>query len=266
MKPFTSVVLAGDRGPGDPVALAAGVPCKAFVPVGGRPMVLRVLDALAEARAVDARVICGPPRRLLPRAPELDALVASGAVEWVPNRSTPSSSVAGVLASLPEDTPVLVTTSDHALLTAETVDHFCRDARGAACDVAVGLMSHERVSRAYPETRRTATRFRDGGVCSCNLFAFLTPRGRAAADFWRKYEGNRKKPWRVMGAVGWPLVIRYLLGRLSLRRALDTVSARMGLTVKPVMLPFPEAAIDVDSVADWRLVEGIVEGRRSGPH
>ena len=44
--PFTAIVLAGDRTSGDPLAEAAGVACKSFVPVGGRPMVLRVLDSL----------------------------------------------------------------------------------------------------------------------------------------------------------------------------------------------------------------------------
>jgi GTP:adenosylcobinamide-phosphate guanylyltransferase len=43
---FAAVVLAGDRGPDDPVAAAAGVCGKALVPVGGRPMVLRVWSAV----------------------------------------------------------------------------------------------------------------------------------------------------------------------------------------------------------------------------
>jgi len=38
--PFSAIVLAGDCLPDDPVARAAGVPCKALVPVGGVPMVL----------------------------------------------------------------------------------------------------------------------------------------------------------------------------------------------------------------------------------
>lgn len=50
--PFTAFVLPGDRLPEDPVARAAGVPCKALVPVGGVPMVLRVLSALAAAHAI----------------------------------------------------------------------------------------------------------------------------------------------------------------------------------------------------------------------
>ena len=50
--PFWAVVLAADRTSADPVALAAGVPCKALAPVGGRPMLLRVLDALSAAEEV----------------------------------------------------------------------------------------------------------------------------------------------------------------------------------------------------------------------
>jgi GTP:adenosylcobinamide-phosphate guanylyltransferase len=45
---FTAVVLAGDRGSEDPVARAAGVRSKSLTPVGGRPMVLRVIDALED--------------------------------------------------------------------------------------------------------------------------------------------------------------------------------------------------------------------------
>ena len=34
---FTAVVLAADRGRGDVVAEAAGVPCKSLTPIGGHP-------------------------------------------------------------------------------------------------------------------------------------------------------------------------------------------------------------------------------------
>jgi len=214
---FTGVVLAADRGPDDPVAGAAGVPCKSFVPVGGRPMVLRVLDALAEAREIDSRMVCGPSQGLLTREPELNALIASGEIGWIQNQATPSSSVSLALDSLHHNTPVLVTTSDHALLSSEIIDYFCREARNAGCDVVVGLASYDRVMHAYPETRRTATRLRDGSFCSCNLFAFLTPRARKAAEFWRKVEGKRKKPWKMITAIGWMVMLRYLLGMLSLK-------------------------------------------------
>ncbi|MFN2335147.1 MAG: hypothetical protein ABR550_12075, partial [Wenzhouxiangellaceae bacterium] len=41
------VVLAGDRGPGDPLAKSASVAGKVLVPIHGRPMLAYVLGALA---------------------------------------------------------------------------------------------------------------------------------------------------------------------------------------------------------------------------
>ena len=260
-KPFTGVVLAADRGPGDPVARTAGAPCKSLVNLGGRPMVLRVLDALVEAREIDSLIVCGPSEAFLPHEPELLALITAGRVSWTQPQATPSSSAYQVLDSLSHEAPVLVTTADHAFLSAKIVDYFCCQARAADCDVVVGLASHEEVMRAYPQSRRTATRLREGGFCSCNLFAFLTPHARRAAEFWQRCERNRKKPWRMMGAIGWVVVLRYLLGKLSLQEGLGRLSTRMNVKAGAVILPFPEAAVDVDTVSDWRLVEEIIAGR-----
>ncbi|MDL1959108.1 MAG: nucleotidyltransferase family protein [Deltaproteobacteria bacterium] len=257
---FTAIVLAADRSPDDPVAKATGVCCKALTLVDDRPMVLRVLDALNAAKEIDTCIVCGPQRYAVNQDKELCDRIASGHVKWVENRATPSSSTSHILQSLPKDRSVLVTTADHALLNAQIVDYFCFHARTTGCDIVIGLARHELLVAAYPETRRTVTRLRDGAYCSCNLFAFLTPRARTAADFWRKVEGRRKKPWRMISAVGWMAVLRYLLGRLSLDEGLARISRQMGLIAGAVIMPFPEAAIDVDSIDDLRLVQDIVRG------
>jgi hypothetical protein len=59
------------------------------------------------------------------------------------------------------------------------------------------------------------------------------------------------------------VVARYLLGRLSLEDALAHISRRMGLRVQAVLLPFPEAAVDVDTVGDWHFAESIAVQRRA---
>jgi hypothetical protein len=103
---------------------------------------------------------------------------------------------------------------------------------------------------------------RDGAYCSCNLFAFLTHRARAAAHFWRTVESHRKETLRVISASGWVAVLRYLLGQLSLDEGLKRISRRMGINVAAVVMPFAEAAVDVDTVSDWRLVEKILNDQR----
>ena len=257
---FRAVVLAGDRTADDPVARAAGVSCKALAPVGDRPMVHRVLDALGTARAVGGRVLCGPHRDALEQDAALRALVEAGTVEWLAADATPSLSAAAAISRVAADDPVLLTTADHALLTPAVVDYFCRAARATGADVVVGLARDEQVQTAFPGTRRTVLRLKGGGYCGCNLFAFLTPAGRGAVGYWRRVEQERKRPLRlVVGALGWAALLDYALGRLTLPAALDRVSRRLGLRAAAVVLPYPEAAVDVDTVEDLQLVRALVE-------
>ncbi len=50
--PLTALILAGERGGDNPVAQAAGVTEKCWVPAAGVPMLLRVVDTLCQCRAV----------------------------------------------------------------------------------------------------------------------------------------------------------------------------------------------------------------------
>ena len=254
---FTAIILAADREMHNPVAAAAGVRCKSMAPVNGTPMLFRVIEALASSAHVNNQTLCGPPRSIMDQEPELKEYVTSGRVGWMENQRTPSLSAFHAMASLPEDVPLLLTTSDHALLSPRIVDHFCREACKTECDVAAAVVRHEVVTAAYPHTRRTSYTFKDGAYCSCNLFAFMTPQSRQVPHFWRRVEQQRKNPLRVINILGWITVIRYLLRNLTLTEVLKRLSRQLGCTAGVVVLPYPEAAIDVDSADDWRYVQQI---------
>ena len=68
---FTAIVLAGDRGPQDPVATAAKVSCKAFTPIDNKPMILRVLETLAAAKSIGASMLSGPKKEHLQKVPAI---------------------------------------------------------------------------------------------------------------------------------------------------------------------------------------------------
>ncbi len=254
---FTAIVLAADRESDNPVARAAGVPCKSLASIAGVPMILRVLNALASSVNVAERILCGPPERMIDREPALRNLVTSGDVRWFENRATPSASAYHVMRSIPPETPILLTTADHALLSAVIVDDFCTAAWASGSDVIAALALHDTVARAYPQTRRTAYRLGQTAYCACNLFAFLTPRARDAVRFWHRIEDRRKNPLRVIRAFGFPAVLQYMLGGLTLTGALARVSRRLGCRADAVIMTQPEAAIDVDSISDYRLVNRI---------
>ena len=230
--PFIAIIMAADRHSDDAVSRVAGVSCKALAPVGGIPMVLRVLNALAASRTVGPRLLCGPPRPLLEQDATLKAGIDAGHYTWMANRDSPSASASAAMEQLPDSQSVLLTTADHALLSSEIIDHFCEQARSAEVDLAVALAPHELVTTTWPGVHRTRLRFSDGDYCSCNLFAFMTPRARAITGFWRKVESQRKQPWRVVGMLGWWPVCKYLLGRLSLQEALVRISRRFNMKIE----------------------------------
>ena len=261
--PFTAIVLAGKRPGPDPVAEAAGVACKSFAPIGGRPMVHRVLDTLAAAGQIGPKFLCGLSRSLIEQEPELKSRFDKGEVKWLAGHATPSASTYHALQSVPDGMPVLVTTADHAFLSARIVDYFCSEARRMQYDLVAGLTLYKGVTSAFPETKRTAIRFKDSAYSGCNLFAFMNPRAYSAAAFWRRIEQQRKKPLQMMRILGlWP-VVRYLTGKLSLSDGLEHLSNRLGIRAGAVILPFPEAAVDVDTVEDWKFAQALVEKQRS---
>ena len=84
------------------------------------------------------------------------------------------------------------------------------------------------------------------------------------ADAWRGLERNRKRPWKMVSRLGWGTLLRYLAGRLTLDRAAEALSVALGLRLALVVVDDPEAAVDVDSLDDLRLVERVLRERGDG--
>ena len=256
---FTAIVLAADRAADDPVAVGTGAACKAFAPICGIPMILRVLDALEDSGMVKRIIICGPPKPMLPRCPELEKRIECGRAVWLPSLGSPSRSANSCLAHIDQDDRVLLTTADHALLTPEIVQYFLKQPRTAQADAMVGAVRYEDVAAAFPGAKRTVIKLRDAWVCGCNLYAFLTPRGRDLVSFWQRAEDLRKRPWRLIAETfGFRTVLYYLLGQLTIGRGLESVAAKSGVKVQPVFLPYPQAGVDVDKIEDVRLAEAVL--------
>lgn len=251
-----AIVLAGDRGPDDPLVQrfdAGG--CKALLEIGGVAMLERVLNALRQAHSVAGVAIAGPSQEQLASNANISALLQQGAIDWHPPLATPSRSAYQALEAVPAEQPVLLTTADHPLLTATIIDNFCVGSLSQHADVCIGLAPYELVHEAIPAMRKTVLRFKDGEYCGCNLFAFLTPKGRSAAQQWQQVEQQRKSPLRVVRLLGWKAVCQYALGRLTLAGALAGLSKRLGLRVSAVLLQDAHAAVDVDSIDDYELVQ-----------
>jgi GTP:adenosylcobinamide-phosphate guanylyltransferase len=260
---FAALVLAADRTSKDPITRHTGAACKAFAPVDGVPMVIRVLDALAASDLISTIIVCGPPEALHAHCPELEQRIASGQVIWLPSLNSPSRSAESGLNHVPSDTPVLLTTADHALLTPRIVQNFLHSSMAAKGDAAVGAIRQQTIATAFPDSKRTVIRLRDGGFCGCNLFAFKNTQGRALVRFWRQVEDLRKHPWKIIKQVlGFRMVLSYLFGLLTLQQALEAISEKSGVKIQAIMLDDPRAGIDVDKIEDLALAEAILNRKQ----
>lgn len=256
---FTALLLAGRRDAEDPLARAEGVRHRALVPVAGVPMLGRVLQALAGAPGVRRVAVVSEDPALCEGVPDIAALRARTPVVDVAAAASPAASVLACLGRGDADPPALVTTADHPLLTAERIEHFLEAARRSRADVVAGLVPAAGVRARFPDSRRTWIRFGRERYAGANLFVFLTPEARRAADFWRRAEHLRKRPLRLAALFGAGTLLRLALGRLEPEAAFARASRVMGVRAEPVVLDEPEYAIDVDRAADLALVRRLLE-------
>jgi GTP:adenosylcobinamide-phosphate guanylyltransferase len=251
---YTAVVLAGSRPGRDAFAESFGTDLKALIPVGGEPMVRRPVRALIESERVGKILV-------LAQAPERIAAVLPDdpRIEVKPSQSTIAETMLGLIENESTEWPLLVTTADHALLDAATVDAFTQEA--ASADIAIGLVERANLLKRLPQTKRTWLKFRGGAYTGANLFALKSPAVRPAIELWRSVEQDRKKAWRVMSLLG-PLALLCVALRLvSLDEVLAQLGGRLGLSVKAVRLSNPLAGVDVDKAEDHALVEAVLAGK-----
>ncbi len=248
-----ALVLAGTRPGGDPFAAAQGMAHKSLIEIGGTTLLERVLRALQEAGVSRIGVSCdeGPVADL---ARELGA-------EVIPTGRGPSASVGSGFEAL--GAPLIVTTSDHALLrpdwVCELVDGTPEDA-----DLSVMLAERETVQRVMPESKRTYLRFADGHWSGCNLFYLQTPDARRAIETWSMVEADRKRPWRIAVRLGLGTFLSMLVGRLTIADGLARLGDKIGVRAALVSASDGLAAVDVDKQADLDAVRALIARRKQG--
>ena len=238
------------------MAKAYGVTHKCALPVNNVPMLKRVVMALRAAKSIRNISISI-------EAPEVVGAVLGKEtknIAIVPSKNSAPLSAFHAIEKNPAY-PILLTTADHALLTPEMVDYFCSQAELGNADFSAGLARAEVILKTYPQSIRTFFKFKQDRVSGCNIFAVHTGKGLRILEQWQYLEAVRKKPWRLVAAFGPLALMRFLLGTMSLDDVFALVSKRLGLIARPILMPFAEAAIDVDKPADLDLAETILRSR-----
>lgn len=262
MGQWTAIILAGRRPGENGFAEAHGVAAKALIPVAGEPMLGRVVRTLLGCPSI-ARVVVLAQQVETLLVGELAWLAREPRVAAAEAGDGISASVSAIAGTAAAPYPLLVTAADHPLLRPEMVEAFLAGAVGA--DAAFAMVERAIVESAHPDTRRTWLKAADGHYSSANLFALVTPASRKATDFWARAEKDRKRTLKLLSFFGPAILVRAVTRTISLEAAAERVGRKAGIRLKPVLLPFAEAAIDVDKPADLALAERILAARGASP-
>lgn len=253
MTKFNAVVLAGDRGPADPVAQAAGTYGKAAVEFQDVSLLERILSTLQQAQSVEQIFIVGPSQECLQRAPHLRKVIHKYDAKYLSPSEGPSASAAlGIKTS--QHYPTLITTCDLPLLNADSVDLFCNSVSTVDADFVAGAVEYSFIGNLIPELKKTQYSFVDQQLCFANLFAVLEEPGLRAIEYWQSIENSRKKPFEMVKKIDWMSLVRYKLGRLSLHQVESVLSQKIGAHLAVQLFSTPEIAIDVDTADDYEIM------------
>jgi GTP:adenosylcobinamide-phosphate guanylyltransferase len=255
---FTVIALAGGLLDGSFRRAGYNVTNKAYIPLGGEPMMVRVLRALRNAGAVNEI-------RLVTQS---ESLASASAVQELydaviePGKDLIGSVVAG-LSGLPDDDRVLVCATDLALLTADAVDGFASLAALTRCDAGYGFVERAAHIRKYPTIRHTWVRLREGTFCGGGLSVLRVGAVKEIQAALRLFTDARKSPAQMASLLSGWLVLRLPLGRVSVSELEQRASKLTGVVCRGLLCPYPEIAVNVDRMSDLRAVEQIIADSRN---
>ena len=220
-----------------------------MIPVGGRPMVSLVIDALLGAKSISEVTVIGAA----PNSERCRVVDDHGGFM--------ENIYAGMEATSGSET--LITTADIPFLTPESVDNFIATARAAGGDVVYPIVRVEDCYAKYPDVKRTAVRLREGSFTGGNMMLVKRDFMDAQRERIARAYNLRKSPLRLALMLGVGVTLK-LVASVALKKPLlsipqlESAASRLaGGGARAVISRFPEIATDIDRASDLAAV-GVV--------
>lgn len=239
-----AIVLAGGiPTPKDPLyPYTQGRP-KALLDIAGKPMTQWVVDALEESAHIHEILIVG-------LSPE-SGLQGSKITGYLPDQG---GIIANVLSGLrevlrrhPQAEYTVLASGDIPAITGPMVDWVIEHAlTGEAFDVAYTAIRREVMETRYPTANRTFTRLKDLEACGGDLQVVRTNLVNTHTEVWERLIAARKNPFKQAAIIGWDVLLKLALRRLTLEEAVRVISQRLGIRGKLLLPPYAELGMDAD--------------------
>lgn len=220
---------------------------EAEISVAGRPMVDYVVDAVKGLNGIEKIVLVGP-----------EPIQREGTILAPVGEDLISNLLSGIRTLNASNAPVLVVTADIPLITTSVLEEFLAQAPQNV-DVVYPIIEKELTQSAYPTTKRTYVRLRDGSFTGGNIFLINPSKLLEIQDQVKVLLGHRKSPVRLARDIGIRTLVRFALGLLTIRDAEQRVAKLLNVTGRALVFAHPEVGVDVDKPQDLVLVEQLLQ-------
>ncbi|NLB88108.1 MAG: NTP transferase domain-containing protein [Syntrophomonadaceae bacterium] len=253
---YDAIILAGGLSSSELKKLAP-YDNEALILIGQYPMIFYVYKALRKSPMIRNIVISGPVDALRNLFAKEEGLffVDSGenAVESFLNAVNllKDNSITEKLLVLPTDIP---------FITKDAIEDFisrCNREEGA--DFYYPVTSKEINETKFPRVSRTYVKLKEGVFTGGNLFLVRTAIIDNMVDIAIKLVERRKNPLAIAKLFGLNLVIKYIIGRLTIHAAEKRFYEVTKIKGKAIISPYAEIGVDVDKPSDLELAQKYLE-------
>ena len=246
-----AIVMA--NGGADGLACRLGVGHKALLEVSGRSMIERVIDALQASDEISQVVVACRQGGAVAGALRGQVDLAESAAP------TFLDGISAGFAAMPQVDRAVLVTCDMPLLSVEAVNAIVREAaHRPQIDLLYAMVAVELTRAAYPETRRTAIRLKEGNYTAAGVAVvsrrFVEQSGPLLLEAFKQ----RKSKVGLARLFGLGFLAKFALGVLTVEGLVKRAEELLNCRCAAVDLPYAECGFDVDSEQDLAAAEACI--------
>lgn len=145
---------------------------------------------------------------------------------------------------------ILIVAGDLPFINGKIIDGFIKECFQYPSSGYYPILEKGFLEKAYPGTERTYAKLKEGMFTGGNIFLVKAEVILSNEDFLRELLKARKSPFKLAGVVGFKLLLKALLGILTIEEAEKRISKIVNAPVKAIITHFPEIGIDIDKQED----------------
>jgi GTP:adenosylcobinamide-phosphate guanylyltransferase len=253
-----AIITAGGRPvPEEPLYPVTQGAYKAMLDLLGKPMIQWVLDAVCAAKQVDRIIVIG-------LGPDCN-LTCTKPLTYIPDQGGLIENIKAGVAKVQELNPqteyVITVSSDIPAITPEMVDWVIQAAMQTRHEAYYNVIKREVMEARYPLSKRSYVKLKGLEVCGGDMNVLAVRMVAHQDEVWQKIVDSRKNALKQASLVGWDLLFLLLIRQVTLERAVDKITRRLGITGRAVLCPYAEVGMDVDKPHQLEMMRADLQQR-----